>query len=539
MARLIFTGLHFKWYIFMVPKKRGKVLMKKVLFITPPYHANVVEVAGRWVPLYFVYLAGSARKAGMEVEIFDAMTKKVGMEEVRAKIEESGPDYVAVTSITCTSPDALEVLRQAKGIDPSITTLMGGIHASYMYDELFDTAPGIVDFIVRGEGEKTVREFLAAHSAGTSLEELKEIRGLVFRQEGKTVVTPPRPLMTPEELDELPMAWDALDWRDYTYYILPDSVLGAVATSRGCDKDCSFCSQRIFWEKSWRGRSPEGVVRDVEEQTKYGVNVILLTDDYPTLDRERWERLLDMLIERDLGVRFLMETRAEDIIRDRDILWKYRKAGVIHIYVGTEATDQDTLEKMKKGITVDQAREALRLLDEADIITETSMILGMPDETPESIEKTIESAILYNPDFCHFLALCPWPYADMYGELQPHIASYDYRRYNLIDPVIKPKAMTLKEIDEAIVDCYRRFYMGKLRQIKEMDNEFRKGYLLHAMKRVMKNSFLVNKIGSLGRMPEKVRESIEVISGEADEHFKGDASKCPIARIKKLAGWGR
>lgn len=91
----------------------------------------------------------------------------------------------------------------------------------------------------------------------------------------------------------------------------------------------------------------------------------------------------------------------------------------------------------------------------------------MPDETPDSIERTIESAIAYNPDFCHFLAICPWTYADMYEELKPYIATYDYRKYNLIDPVVKPKNMTIKQVDEAIVEAYRRFYMGKLHQTEE------------------------------------------------------------------------
>jgi anaerobic magnesium-protoporphyrin IX monomethyl ester cyclase len=513
--------------------------MKKILFITAPYHANVVEVAGRWVPLYYVYLGGAAREAGFEVEIYDAMTKKTGFKEVEEKIRQSKPDYVGVMTITCTSPDALETVKLVKKVDPSITTIMGGIHSSFMYDELFDRSEGNIDFIVRGEGEKTIAEFLQAHSRGASHDELATVKGLVFRKEGKTVAAPARPLMEPDELETLPKAWEALDWNDYTYYILPGTTLGALDTSRGCDKDCSFCSQRLFWEKRWRGRSPESLLRDIEEQKKFGVDVILLTDDYPTLERERWETFLDMLIERETDVYFLMETRVEDIIRDKDILWKYRKAGIIHIYVGIESTDDEVLEKMKKGITVDQAKEALKLLDEADIITETSMILGMPDETPESIEKTIEYAIFYNPDFCHFLAICPWPYADLYEELEPHIESYDYRKYNLIDPVVKPKNMTLKEIDEAIVDCYRRFYMGKLNQIKDMKNEFRKGYLLHAMDRVMKNSFLVNKIGSLGEMPPEVKASIDEISGETNDHFKGDPSKCPITKIKKLVRWGK
>ena len=123
-----------------------------------------------------------------------------------------------------------------------------------------------------------------------------------------------------------------------------------------------------------------------------------------------------------------METRAEDIIRDRDILWKYKKAGIIHIYVGTEATEQDSLEFMKKSLKIEESKEALRLLREIGIITETSLILGFPNDTEESIARTIEKAKEFNPDFAHFLAIAPWPYSDMYQELKPYIEVFDYTR---------------------------------------------------------------------------------------------------------------
>jgi anaerobic magnesium-protoporphyrin IX monomethyl ester cyclase len=86
---------------------------KKILFISPPFHAGVVEVAGSWIPLNLVYLAGAAREAGFEAEIYDAMTKKVGYEEIRKRIEESKPDYVGISSFTCTSPDSIKVLELA------------------------------------------------------------------------------------------------------------------------------------------------------------------------------------------------------------------------------------------------------------------------------------------------------------------------------------------------------------------------------------------------------------------------------------------
>jgi len=480
-------------------------LRKKILFITPPFHAGVVEVAGRWVPLYLVYLAGAARAAGYEAEIYDAMTKDVGYDEIEQKIAESNPDFVALSVITCTVPDSIMVIELAKRINPRIKTILGGVHPSFMYEEMFSLT-GALDYIVRGEGEQTIVELLDTVSNGGGLHNVK---GIVYREGDSLRVTPPRPLM--KNFDGLPMAWDLLDWSDYHYFILPGSRLGAVCTSRGCDKDCTFCSQQKYWQKTWRARSPEDIVSEMRTlRDEYGVNVVLFTDDYPTPDRQRWERLLDLLIEADMDVKILMETRAADIIRDEDILHKYRDAGIIHIYVGTEATEQESLDYIKKDLSIEESKKALKLLRDAGIITETSMILGFPDDTEDSIARTLELAMEFNPDFAHFLAIAPWPYSDIYEDLKDYVAVKDYRKYNLIDPIIKPKNMTLEELDRAIVDCYRAFYMGKYAEMMEEKDEFKKKYMMTSMKLMMSNSFIRKKLGDMvGEMPEEVRRIIQ------------------------------
>lgn len=477
----------------------------KILFITPPFHAGVVEVAGSWVPLYLVYLAGAARQAGYHVAIYDAMTKNAGYPEIEERIRSYRPDFVAASAFTCSSPDAILVVELAKKINPRIQTILGGVHASFMFQEMFDATPAL-DFIVRGEGERTIVELLDALTNHT---ELSRVKGIVFRRDGRLTATPDRPLM--ENLDGLPMAWDILDWNDYKYYIIPGSRLGAVDTSRGCDKECTFCSQQKYWRRKWRARSPEDIVREMLElRDKYDVNVVLFTDDYPTPDRRRWERLLDLLIEKKVGQYILMETRAADIIRDEDILRKYRDAGIIHIYVGTEATQQESLDYIKKDLSIEEAKKALALCREHGIITETSMILGFPDETEESIARTLQLAMEFNPDMAHFLAIAPWPYADIYPDLKPYIAVTDYRKYNLIDPIIKPKHMTLAELDKAIVDCYRAFYMNRYAEMTLLErDEFKKKYMMTAMKLMMSNSFIKKKIGAVGEMPEEVRKIIE------------------------------
>jgi len=474
----------------------------KVLFVTPPYHCGVVEVAGRWIPLMYVYLAGAARAAGFDCEIYDAMSLDVGHEDIERKLDQARPDVVCVSAITATYPDALQVCRAAKA--RGATTVMGGVHATFMApDALREDA---VDFVVLGEGERTLADLLRCLAAK---DDPGKVAGLAFARHGGVVRTAPRPRL--DSLDGLPMAFDLLDWSPYTYFVKPGSRLGAVSSSRGCTYACAFCSQTQFWEKTWRARAPACVADEIASLRRdHGADVVLLTDEYPTSDRARWEAFLDRMIALDLGVDLLMETRVQDIVRDRDILWKYAKARVVHVYVGIEATDQATLDLVNKETAVDDGRLALQLLSEHDLISETSFVLGFPDETPAHVQETLALAKSYDPDFAHFLAIAPWPYAAMWKDLEPHVTTRDWRRYNLIDPVVKPKAMTLREIDDAIVACYRSFYFSKGKQLLAMKPGFRRDYVYRSMKLIMQSSFVKKKM--LGAaMPEEVRNLLDAL----------------------------
>ncbi len=141
------------------------------------------------------------------------------------------------------------------------------------------------------------------------------------------------------------------------------------------------------------------------------------------------------------------------------------------------------------------------------MLSETSFVLGFPEETEESVRRTLKASRYFNPDMAHFLAITPWPYSDLYHEVKDHIAVTDYARYNLIEPIIEPDAMTLREIDEAIIRCYRDFYMPKMAAFRKFPDAFRRDYMLSSMKLIMTSSFIVEKMGRLG-MPAAMRKII-------------------------------
>lgn len=464
-------------------------MKKKILFVTAPYHTGGIQVAGNWPPLYMVYVAGAAREAGAEARIYDAMTKYHTYPEIAEEIRRFKPDYVMtmdyqpVTGTISTGPvpAALGVLRVAKEVDPSIVTIISGTHPTFMYEEMFNTEPAL-DFVILGEGELALKNFLSADS----ITEAKKVRGIAFRDEGRTVVTKREEHI--KDLDTLRPAWDLLDWSEYVYHVEPGGRLASVLTSRGCDMGCSFCSQRVFWKEEWRGRDPEKVVEEISFlHDKYDIKFFTVIDAYPTKDRKRWERILDLLIEKRLGVYFLLETRVDDIVRDRDILHKYREAGFVHIYIGAESADKEVLDTLNKGINVEQVKEGLDLLREHGIISESSFMIGFLHETWETVNKTLELAIYLNPDVAVFPIVTPWPYTPLYQQMKERIRVFDYSKYDLLHPIAEPYKMTLREVDEAVGRCYQGFYSRKIPEIVALKDEFKKNYMLSAFKLMMKD----------------------------------------------------
>jgi len=501
--------------------------IKRVALITPPYHSGVVESAGTWLNVGFVYIAGSLRAAGYEVDYYDAMSLWHKWPEIQARIEAFKPDVVATTSFTASIVKALELCDLAKQINPDVVTVLGNVHAAFCYDEVLQDSHEALDYIVRGEGEVTLVELLNCLNAGG---DPATVDGLAFWRNDAVVVTPKAAYI--HDLDGLPTAWDLVEWPIYTYRAKNNARLAIISTSRGCKSQCSFCSQQLFWAQSWRARSAEHVVDEIEMLSRtYGVQVAMLSDELPTYDRLRWEKILDLMIERQVPVKLLMETRVDDIIRDADIMWKYRKAGVDHIYVGVEAGSQETLDLFKKDTEVAQSKQAIDLINNADIVSETSFVLGMPDDTPESIANTIELAKHYNPDMAFFLAIAPWPYAELYPQLEEFVFTKDYSKYNLVEPVIKPKNMTMEELEQELGKASQKFFMHKFQNLYQL-SPWKQEFMISVLDILINHSYLAGQMKAAMRegkqMPEEVKALMRSVKGHAGGQMDHHPAVAPI-----------
>lgn len=506
----------------------------KILLVTPPYHAGVVEAAGTWVPLALVSAAGGLVQAGYDVEIYDAMTLFATHADIEEKIRRCRPDFVGATAITATVNDAVAVLATAKRVSERIGTILGGVHPSFMWKEILEAPGSPVDYVIRGEGETTGPALLDRLTSELSPLDVPGVAGR--DREGRAISGPRRP--DAKDLDRLPSAWHLLDWKIYNFRPRPGSISAILSSSRGCAQACSFCSQQKFWRRSWRARSPESFVSELELLNReYGVSIAMLADETPTVDRDRWRRILDLLIARKPGVELMLETRADDIVRDREWMPDLRRAGIVHVYVGVESDSQETLDAFHKNLKVETSREAIRLINEAGIISETAFVLGMPHETPESIRRTVTMALEYDPDMAFFMTIAPWPYADIAKDLEPYIETRNYSDYNLVKAVVKPRAMTRAQVEKELADAFREFYMKRLERLDSMPAA-KRDYMIAVTKLLASHSYLKDQMKDLGTgvgMPESVRRALRRAGILGDDPSAAMAVKtklrCPVRRL--------
>lgn len=376
----------------------------RILMIQPNYHSGGAEIAGNWPPSWVPYVGGALKTAGFtDIRFVDAMTNYIADEDLAEILRTHQPDLVLATAITPMIYKSQETLKLVKQICPQAKAIMGGVHPTYMYEEVLAEAPW-VDYIIRGEGEEITINLVREIANGTDERDRHEILEIAFLENGQVVATPAHPPIA--DLNTLTPDWSLLDWSTYIY--TPLNVRVAVPNySRGCPFRCRFCSQWKFWRK-YRSRSPKQFVDEIEQLVKeHQVGFFILADEEPTINKSRFIALCHELIDRNLAVHWGINTRVTDILRDEHELALYHQAGLMHVSLGTEAAAQLNLNVFRKETTIADNKRAVELLRRNGIVAEVQFIMGLPNETAETIQETYRMARDWKADMTNWNMVYP------------------------------------------------------------------------------------------------------------------------------------
>ena len=258
------------------------------------------------------------------------------------------------------------------------------------------------DVAIMSEGDETIVDLLRTLSVSGPLE---EVRGICFERDGEIVRTPDRPLIS--DISNLPkIDFSLFDVETYiatSQYAVNDPLpiprenvrALPVNTARGCVADCNFC-YHVFKRAPYRYRSPESIVDEIGQLIeKYDLNYILFWDELTFFSKKQTLALAEKILEEKLSFYWAANCRGNLFDRDEDIeiMHKMKEAGCISVGYSLESADLSILKAMNKNVKVDQFSRQTQLFHRAGMHTVTSLVLGYPQETLESIRKTFDCCI--------------------------------------------------------------------------------------------------------------------------------------------------
>ena len=335
-------------------------------------------------PLGIAYLLAAAKQYGLNAKFIDMVADNISIDELLQHIPQADKlPLVGITAYTVQIKAAGFVAAEIKRNLSDILICCGGPHATAMPKETLAEFPAF-DFVVSGEGELVLKEIFDNLNAGKSL---LNIKGVVTRESTSFISA------VIDDIDTLPFpAWEEFDLVNYPGWCPHQTNLELViSTSRGCPFSCIFCS-RNFGSKR-RHRSVASVIKEIERDIDdFNCEALTFADETLTVDFEWSKELLNTMISKGLNnkIKWACETRVDT--SSLELFHLMKKAGCYAVGFGFESGDDNILTNAKKGFPVSQIKKAVAWAKEAGLICISSFIIGLPGDTEESVNKTIELA---------------------------------------------------------------------------------------------------------------------------------------------------
>jgi len=387
------------------------------------------------------------------VHVADIHGLKDHREYVRKAV--NGYDLVGLTAMSFQYEEALILAKMAK--EAGAKTVFGGYHPTLAAEEIGASPDAsLIDFIVRGEGEETFRELVAALSEGRSP---RGILGLSYHdgENNKMVHSPPRPLLDVVEI-RMPYRDARLIKKGFYSFDVP---IDCVETSRGCTQGCKFCSINLMYGRHFRPFSIERVIEDIRDAEAHGAGSIFFPDDNITLNPRRLERLCQAIIDADLThLRYKTQASASGIASSRTLVDRMGEAGFDGVFLGVESINKRNLEFLGKGKMSNDAEKAVQYLHDNNIIVSTGLIGGNPDDDEDDLWENFKLARRLKVDFPIFYISTPYPKTQMRAELEEMglVTSSDFTRYDGLHANLKTRHLSEEEVQYITWQMNARYY---------------------------------------------------------------------------------
>ena len=401
------------------------------------------ELPARAIPL----LHGILLREGFTdvVSINPAFNTPAGRLNPRDMERIAASDYLLVSAITRTISQSKELGILYKSLNPRGIIIIGGVHATYCPEECLEWA----DYVVRKEGDKTLPRLLRALAHhGTP----DGVDGISYKQGARIVHAKPAVPLSQDELSDLPLP-------HYDDYFMRHVRVWPVTTSRGCPMQCDFCSVSSLYGSSYRRRSNESIIKDLEYIRSQPPKYIFFTDDNFAGKPEETKQLLRLMIERGLHGEVSVCQLCVSAAFDEELLCLLREAGVTIACVGIESLSDETLQFLNKKGDAQKNKTAARLFRKAGIWVHGMMMIGGDGDTEKSLMETARWARgnLDSVQYCTTVPVAGTKFGEDMKRAGRVLTDEPYL-YDGHHVVLQPRHFTSYRLQKIIFDMYRQFY---------------------------------------------------------------------------------
>jgi len=422
-------------------------MTKRFLLVNPYYPISETPSP----PLGLAFLAGALEAAGVEVELLDLVVFPYSKHVLEQVLNRFNPDFVGFTAVTMNVEHALSIARDVKVLAPHILTVMGGPHITFRAELTMRAVPEI-DLVVLGEGEETIVELALADQDPQGW---SRVKGIVYRDKSQIQFTDPRPFI--QNIDALPEpARHHIPLGRYRALGLPVSM----TTSRGCPFQCIFCVGRKMVGAKVRYRDPVKVVDELAYLHTLDFNQINIADDLFTAAPKHCLAVCDEILSRRLDTQWTSFARVDTV--SLKVLQRMKAAGCTAVSFGVETGNPEMLKRIKKGITLDQVVDAVKMCVDAGITPHASFILGLPGETRETIQETVAfGEKLKSMGVLHgFHLLAPFPGTEVRENNAAYdltIESHDWNDYHANRAIVSTRGTTREMLNNVVLEWEENF----------------------------------------------------------------------------------